>query len=99
MNPMLKYSLGRVGIFIATAVPVLLLLPRDMNLLLKLLVVLVISSVASFLLLRPWADELAGRMSANARRRAAEKERLRAALAGDDEPPATPADEDRPPDR
>jgi hypothetical protein len=97
MNPTLKYTLGRVGIFIACAVPTLALLPRGMDVLLKLLIALVVSAVASFFLLRQWRDEVAERMSANLRRRAEEKERLRAALAGDDEPPATPStDEDRP---
>jgi hypothetical protein len=97
MNPMLKYTLGRVGIFVGCAVLALVLLPRDMNVLLKLLIALVASAVASFFLLRPWADELAERMSANTRRRRDEKERLRAALAGEDEPSAPPpTEEDRP---
>ena len=98
MNPMLKYTLARVGIFVACAALALVLLPRDMTLLLKLLIALVVSSTASFFLLRPWADELAERMSTNTRRRRDEKERLRAALAGEDEPPVPPAtEENRPP--
>ncbi len=96
MNPMLKYTLARVGIFVACAALALLLLPRDMNVLLKLLIAVVASSVASFFLLRPWADELAERMSTNTRRRRDEKERLRAALAGEDEPPVPPTEENRP---
>jgi hypothetical protein len=97
MNPTLKYSLARLGIFIVCAVPALLLLPRDMNLLLKLLIALLVSSVASYLLLKPWANELAERMSANTRRRHQEKERLRSALAGEDEPLGdSPKNDDRP---
>ncbi len=94
MNPTLKYTLGRVGIFIAAAVPALLLLPRDMNLLLKLLIALVVSAVASYFLLRRWRDEVAERMSAGTSRRLEEKERLRSALAGDDEAPASPPKDD-----
>ena len=97
MNPMLKYTLARVGIFVGCAALALVLLPRDMNVLLKLLVALVASSAASFFLLRPWADELAERMSGNTQRRRDEKERLRAALAGEDEPPGPPPPEENRP--
>jgi predicted membrane metal-binding protein len=85
MNPAMKYSLGRIGIFLLCAIPAVLVLP-EVNLLLKLLVAMVISAVASFFLLRQWRDEVAERMSSNARRRIEEKERLRSALAGDDDP-------------
>jgi len=87
VNPGLKYAVGRIGIFVACAVPALLLLPSGMNLLLKLLIALVVSAALSFFLLRRWRDEVAEQMSANARKKIAEKERLRSALAGDDEPP------------
>ena len=97
MNPTLKYTLGRLGIFIACLA--LLYVPRDLNVLLKLLIALLVSAIASYFFLRPWANEVAEQMSASSRRRMEEKERLRAALAGDDEPPATPpADGDRRPD-
>ena len=85
VNPALKYALGRVGLFVACAVPVVLLLPASLNLLLKLMIALVLSAIASFIFLRRWRDELATRMSANAQRRLAERERLRSALAGTDE--------------
>jgi membrane protein implicated in regulation of membrane protease activity len=90
MNPALKYALGRVGLFVAVAVPAVLLLPRDMNFLLKLMIALVLSAVLSFFLLRRWRQEIAERMSENARRRMAEKERLRSALAGEDHPRSGP---------
>jgi predicted PurR-regulated permease PerM len=56
-----------------------------MNFFLKLLIALLVSSVASFFLLRQWRDEVAEYLSAASRRRLDEKERLRAALAGEDE--------------
>jgi hypothetical protein len=90
MTAGLKYALGRVGIFVVCVLPAALLLPRDMNLLLKLMIALVVSAVLSFVLLRKWRDEVAAQMSGNSRRRVEQKEKLRSALAGDDE--AGPAD-------
>jgi hypothetical protein len=81
-----KYTLARFGIFVACLLPALFLLP-DVNLFLKLLIALLASSVASYFLLRPMAGELADRMNVNLVRRKQEKERLRAALAGEDEAP------------
>lgn len=81
MNPAVKYTLGRLGMFAAVF---LALLPVPMNLLIKLMVALVASAAFSFLLLRKWRDEMAEQLAAVARRRGAEKERLRAALAGDE---------------
>lgn len=86
MTPGLKYALGRVGIFVACALPAALLLPRDMNLFLKLMIALVVSAALSYGLLRKWRDEVAEQMSSNSRRRIEQKEKLRSALAGDDEP-------------
>lgn len=97
MNPGLKYAFARVGLFVACVVPALLLLPRDMNVLLKLMIALVVSAALSFFLLRRLRDEVANQMSANARKRIEEKNRLRAALAGEDETtprkPQDPADQ------
>ena len=93
MNPGLKYSLGRVGIFVACVLPAMVLLPHDMNLFLKLMIALVLSAGLSFVLLRKWRDEVAAQMSGNSRRRIEQKERLRSALAGDDD--AGPADADQ----
>ena len=85
MTPGLTYALARVGIFVACAVPALLLLPRDLNLLLKLMIALFASAVISFYALRRQRDRVADTMAEHARRRQAEKENLRSALAGDDE--------------
>lgn len=88
MSPGLRYALGRLGIFVACAVPALFLLPREMNPLLKLMIALVVSASVSFFLLRQWRDEVAERLSAKARKKIDEKNRLRSALAGEDEPDA-----------
>jgi hypothetical protein len=83
MNPIIKYTLARIVLF-AVCVG-LVSLPADMNIFLKLIIALLVSSAASFFLLRQWRDEVAERLSTNSRRRLDEKERLRAALAGEDE--------------
>jgi type II secretory pathway component PulJ len=64
-----------------------------MNLFLKLMIALILSAVLSFALLRRWRDEVAEQLSASSRRRVEQKEKLRTALAGEDE--ANPADADR----
>ncbi|GAA1814970.1 hypothetical protein GCM10009682_40100 [Luedemannella flava] len=86
MNPAIKYSLGRIGLFVVVAVPLLLFLPETMNSLLKLMIAIAVSAGLSFFLLRGLRDQVADQMSANARRKIEEKERLRAALAGEDAP-------------
>jgi hypothetical protein len=86
VSPALKYSLGRIGIFVAVAVPVILLLPVN-SLLVKLLVAILTSAVLSYFLLRRWRDELAAQIQAGASRRSQEKAQLRDALAGDDPGP------------
>jgi hypothetical protein len=83
LNPVVKYTLARILIFAVCVAMVSL--PADMNLFLKLIVALIVSSIASFFLLRRLRDQVAERLSMNSRRRLDEKERLRAALAGDDE--------------
>ncbi|MGC5017226.1 DUF4229 domain-containing protein [Micromonospora sp. DT47] len=83
MSAAVKYTLGRIGLFV---VVVAALWPIDMNPFLKLILALAFSAAASFFLLRGWRDEMAEEMAAAAERRRAEKERLRSALAGDDQP-------------
>ena len=83
MNPALKYTLARIGIFLVCVG--LVSLPAGMDYLLKLLIALVVSSIASFFVLRQWRDDVAEQLSSHSRRRTDEKERLRAALAGEDE--------------
>lgn len=85
MSPLWKYTLGRLVLFVIALALVVLVLPQDVNVLLKLLLALVISMVASFFLLRRWSNEMAERLQASSQRRAAQKEQLRKALAGDDD--------------
>lgn len=85
MAPSVKYTLARVGFFVvATA----LLWPVPIDLLLKLMIAIAVSFVASFFLLRRWRDEMVTQIDSTFRRRRDEKEKLRAALAGDDAPGA-----------
>ncbi|MGI5525001.1 DUF4229 domain-containing protein [Micromonospora sp. CA-259024] len=83
MSAALKYTLGRIGLFVAVLAGLWLV---DMNVFLKLMLALVFSAALSFFLLRGWRDEMAEEMAGAAERRRSEKERLRSALAGDDQP-------------
>lgn len=85
MNAGLKYSLARAGLFVVCAALAVLLLPDSMNIWLKAMVGMVVSAVLALVLLRKMRDEVAEQMLVNARRKAEQKERLRAALAGEDE--------------
>jgi hypothetical protein len=80
----LKYTLGRLGLFVAVAA-VLFVLPIEIDPLLRLMIAVLVSAGLSFVLLRRWRDEVAGQISAAAGRRAQARDRLRASLAGDDE--------------
>lgn len=82
MNPAVKYTLGRIGLFVAV---LLALWPVDIDIFLKLILALLFSAALSFFLLRRWRDEMAYQLAEAAERRKAERERLRAALAGEDE--------------
>lgn len=88
MSPVVKYTLGRVGLFLGALVvvwPVPQLGPM-----VKLLLALTVSFVLSWFLLRGWRDELSEHLVARAERRRAERERLRAALAGEDDGEGAP---------
>jgi hypothetical protein len=78
-----KYTLGRIGLFVGVLAALWLV---DMNPFLRLMLALVFSAALSFFLLRGWRDEMAGEMAEASARRRAEKERLRSALAGEDQP-------------
>ena len=84
MSPLLKYSLARLGLFLAAAA-VLLAIPIELNLFLRLGIALVVSALLSFVLLRKMRDSVADQLAAAARGRADRRERLRSALAGDDQ--------------
>ncbi|MEH0823095.1 MULTISPECIES: DUF4229 domain-containing protein [Micromonospora] len=85
MSAAVKYTLGRVGLFVAVLAALWFV---EMNMFLRLMVALISSAALSFFLLRNWRDEMAGEMAEASERRRAEKDRLRSALAGDDEPDA-----------
>ncbi|MGC4782089.1 DUF4229 domain-containing protein [Micromonospora zamorensis] len=90
MSAALKYTLGRIGLFVAVLAGLWLI---DMNVFLKLMLALAFSAALSFFLLRGWRDEMAEEMGTAAERRRTEKERLRSALAGEDNPnPTRPAE-------
>jgi uncharacterized protein DUF4229 len=84
MSPLLKYSLARLGLFLAAAA-VLLAVPIELNLFLRLGIALVVSALLSFFLLRKMRDSVADQLAAASRGRADRRERLRSALAGDDQ--------------
>ncbi|MEU0546824.1 DUF4229 domain-containing protein [Micromonospora sp. NPDC005979] len=82
MSAALKYTLGRIGLFVAVLAALWLV---DVDIFLKLILALAFSAALSFFLLRGWRDEMAHEMAEATARRKAEKERLRAALAGEDQ--------------
>ncbi|MER7330699.1 MULTISPECIES: DUF4229 domain-containing protein [unclassified Micromonospora] len=90
MSAAVKYTLGRIGLFVAVLAALWLV---DINLFVKLMLALAFSAAASFFLLKGWRDEMAVEMAEAAERRRTEKERLRSALAGDDQEPDGPAAE------
>ncbi|MEU6072192.1 DUF4229 domain-containing protein [Micromonospora sp. NPDC047074] len=83
MSAALKYTLGRIGLFVGVLAALWLV---EMNIFLKLMLALAFSAALSFFLLKGLRDEMAEEMAAAAERRRDEKERLRSALAGEDEP-------------
>lgn len=96
MNAYVKYTLGRIGLFLAVFAA---LWPVPMNLLLKLMLAVLASAGMAYFLLRRWRDEMAGNLAAAAQRRQREKERLRAALAGEDTDGTGDRDAPEPDDR
>lgn len=84
MNPMMKYTIARLGLFIVSAA-VLLVVPIELNPFLKLGIALIASAILSFFLLRKLRDDVANHLADGARQRADRKEKLRSALAGDDQ--------------
>jgi hypothetical protein len=81
MSPAVKYTLGRLGLFVAVFA---LLLPVPLNFLVKAMIALVASAGFSYFLLARWRNEMAEQLGDAAERRQQEKRRLRAALAGDE---------------
>ncbi|HKS99072.1 MAG TPA: DUF4229 domain-containing protein [Rugosimonospora sp.] len=81
MSPVVKFTLGRVGLFVAVAV---VLLPVPLDLLVKLMIALIASFGLQFLVLRKWRLEMIEYMDRSVTQRRAAREKLRSALAGDD---------------
>ena len=81
MNPVVKYTLGRVGLFVAVA---LVLLPVPLDLLVKLMIALIVSFGLQFVVLRKWRTEMIEQMDRSVTQRRAAREKLRSALAGED---------------
>lgn len=81
MSPAVKYTLGRLGLFVVVYA---LLLPVPLNFLVRAMIALVASAAFSYFLLATWRNEMAEQLGTVAERRQAEKNRLRAALAGDE---------------
>ncbi|GIM92952.1 DUF4229 domain-containing protein [Paractinoplanes toevensis] len=82
MSPAVKYTLGRLGLFVLILV---LLLPLPLNILVKAMLALLVSAILSYFLLSDWRNQMGEQLAGAASRRTEEKERLRAALAGDEQ--------------
>jgi hypothetical protein len=93
VTPGLKYTLARFGVFVACTVPAALLLPHSLDLLVRIFIGAVLSAVVSLLVLSKWRNQMADQISTGLQQRREEKDRLRAALAGEDEPGTEPAPE------
>jgi hypothetical protein len=84
MNPLVRYTLGRLGLFVVCAL-VVLAIPVPLNILIKLMVALTMSVALQFVVLRTWRLEMLAYVDQAMGRRRAAREKLRAALAGEDE--------------
>ena len=99
--PATKFTLGRIGLF-AILFVILLAVPmpmsRDAGLLVRLMIAAVVSAIASWFLLARWRNEMASTLETSMSKRRVEKDKLRAALAGDDDtaPATTPSPTPKP---
>jgi Protein of unknown function (DUF4229) len=84
MSPFLRYTTARLAIF-AVVAAALLLVPIPIDPLLKLMVALLVSAVLAYFLLGRLRAQVGEQVAGLAERRAQRKERLRSALAGDDD--------------
>ncbi|MFG2038903.1 DUF4229 domain-containing protein [Dactylosporangium sp. NPDC048998] len=80
----MKYSLARLGLFGLVALTVLAV-PIDVSVTLKLMIAVLVSAVLAFFLLKGLREEASVQAVGMAQRRADKRERLRAALNGDDD--------------
>jgi hypothetical protein len=81
--PTVKYTLGRVGLFVLIF-GVMLLIP-GLDFFVKVMVAILASFGLQFVVLKKWRNEMIGYIDSSVSRSKAEKAKLRAALAGDDE--------------
>jgi uncharacterized protein (DUF983 family) len=81
---MMKYTLARLGLFVVAAA-VMLAVPIELNPFLRLGIALIASAILSFFLLRKLRDDVANQLADSARERADRKDKLRSALAGEDQ--------------
>jgi len=85
LPPTVKYTLGRVGLFVLVF-GALLLVP-GLNLFVKLMIAILASFGLQFVLLRKWREEMIAYIDGSVSKSKAEKAKLRAALAGDEPGP------------
>lgn len=91
VNPVVKYTLARLGLFAAVF---LLLLPvQQLSMLLRLMIAILFSASLGWFLLRGMRDQVAEQMAGSVERRRQDKEKLRAALAGEQEQEQEPEPE------
>jgi Protein of unknown function (DUF4229) len=84
VSPAIKYTLARLGLFAAV---LLLTLPiPNLSILIKMMIAVLVSAALSWFLLRRMRDQVAVGIEQGLERRKQEKEKLKAALAGDEEP-------------
>jgi hypothetical protein len=84
--PATRYTLGRIGLFV---VAFALVWPIPIDLFLRLLIAALISGVGSWFLLARSRNQMGVTIEKSLTTRKAKKERLRAALAGDDDQAGT----------
>lgn len=89
MSPAIKYTLGRIGLFLAV---LLVLWPLDLDILIKLMIAVLASAGLALVVLRGWRNEVAEQMAGAVERRRAERERLRSTLAGEEGDEGTSGD-------
>lgn len=90
----MKYTLARLGLFV---VVLLALLPvSQLSLLLKLMIAILASAVLSWFLLRRMRDQVADQVEGAMIRRREQKEKLRSALAGDEQAQDAGEGDDKP---
>ncbi|WP_433212875.1 DUF4229 domain-containing protein [Dactylosporangium sp. CS-047395] len=84
MSPFLKYTLARFGLFVVAAL-VMLVLPLEISVLLKLMIAVLVSAILAFFLLKGLREQASVQAVGIAEKRTEKRDRLRAALNGDDD--------------